>query len=412
MSDAAPRLLYVGDVPIESSYHGSALLYRLLETYPTERLRVVETGTELSLPERRLAGVDYRDWPLNGSRWLRSRFHRLARAKTAWDARRSEHKAATVIEGFSAQAVLTVGHGAGWLAAAEIARRLQVPLHFIVHDDWPRCGMFFPPADRWIDRQFGRVYRQAASRLCVSPAMRDVYAEMYGAAGSVLYPSRARNCADFDAPPARLAEPVASPLCIYAGSINSDGYLRQLRSLAAALLAVNGRLRIYGPAAPADLARQGLDGTNVEMGGLLTSTELIARCRREADFLFVPLSFAPADRTAMERNFPSKLTDCTAMGLPLLVCGPSSCSGVRWGCDNPGAAIVVDTDDPGPLAEAVVRLAADSGLRMSLAREALRVGRKMFSFETADAVFRAAVGLTSSSGAAARSDVPPSYASA
>ena len=39
-----PRLLYVGDVPVEASYHGSALLHRLLVNYPPDRLSVIETA--------------------------------------------------------------------------------------------------------------------------------------------------------------------------------------------------------------------------------------------------------------------------------------------------------------------------------------------------------------------------------
>src|SRR4051812_48302616 len=41
-----PRLLYVGDVPVEASYHGSALLHRLLSDYPHEKLTVIETATK------------------------------------------------------------------------------------------------------------------------------------------------------------------------------------------------------------------------------------------------------------------------------------------------------------------------------------------------------------------------------
>ena len=54
-----PRLLYIADVPVEASYHGSALVYRLLQTYPAKRLTVIEAGTQLSLPARRLEGVTY-----------------------------------------------------------------------------------------------------------------------------------------------------------------------------------------------------------------------------------------------------------------------------------------------------------------------------------------------------------------
>ena len=39
-----PRLLYLGDVPVEASYHGSALIYRLLQHYPVDRLMIIESN--------------------------------------------------------------------------------------------------------------------------------------------------------------------------------------------------------------------------------------------------------------------------------------------------------------------------------------------------------------------------------
>jgi hypothetical protein len=78
-----PRLLYVGDVPVEASYHGSALLYRLLANYPPDRLTVIETGAP-SLPSRRLPAVNYLSQPLARQRWLNTRFHAHA---VAWFSR-------------------------------------------------------------------------------------------------------------------------------------------------------------------------------------------------------------------------------------------------------------------------------------------------------------------------------------
>ena len=59
LSAELPRLLYVGDVPVECSYHGSALLYRLLQKYPVDRLRIIEAGLQASRPDRRLKAVSY-----------------------------------------------------------------------------------------------------------------------------------------------------------------------------------------------------------------------------------------------------------------------------------------------------------------------------------------------------------------
>ena len=56
-----PRLCYIGDVPVEASYHGSALLYRLLQEYPAQNLVIVEQSLQRSLPTRRLANVRYEE---------------------------------------------------------------------------------------------------------------------------------------------------------------------------------------------------------------------------------------------------------------------------------------------------------------------------------------------------------------
>src|SRR5687768_14458578 len=69
-----PKLLYLSDVPVEASWHGSLLIHRLLEDYPTDRLRVVEGSVYESLPSRRLPGVLYTTFPFASRRIFRSRF--------------------------------------------------------------------------------------------------------------------------------------------------------------------------------------------------------------------------------------------------------------------------------------------------------------------------------------------------
>src|SRR5215217_1941521 len=77
LSNQSPKLLYVGDVPVEASYHGSALLHRLLSDYPPEKLTILETAAR-SEPTRRLPKVDYVSYLIAKSRWLNTRFHPYA----------------------------------------------------------------------------------------------------------------------------------------------------------------------------------------------------------------------------------------------------------------------------------------------------------------------------------------------
>jgi glycosyltransferase involved in cell wall biosynthesis len=373
-----PRLLYVGDVPVEASYHGSALLHRLLSDYPPERLTIIETGAKSETP-RRLAHVNYLSHPIGNARWLNTRFHPYASAWFTQTGKRSAPKITQSLNGFAFESVLTVAHGFGWLAAAEIAERRNVPLHLIVHDDWPRVANVTPAFRNLLDKRFASVYRQAQSRLCVSPAMSRSYGERYGKPAETIYPSRAATCAQYDEPPARLASNDHAFTIAFAGTINSAGYIRSLVVLQDALRPIGGRLLIFGPTTAAEAQQFGLNDADVR--GLVSSSELLANLRNEADALFVPMSFALEDRINMEMAFPSKLADYTAAGLPLLISGPTYCSAVTWARENAGVAMVVDSEPNLP--EAIVLLANNPDIRIALGRRALTVGREYFTHDRA-----------------------------
>jgi glycosyltransferase involved in cell wall biosynthesis len=387
-----PKLLYVGDVPVESSYHGSALLHRLLSDYPHEQLTIIETATQ-SDPARRLPGVKYIAYPIGKARLLNTRFHPYA---TAWFSQAGTRLAPKILQsvnGFDFEGVLTVAHGFGWLAASRIASRKKVPLHLVVHDDWPRAADIAPRFRNWLDAQFAGVYRQAQSRFGVSLAMSRAYLERYGKPAEIIYPTRAPNCPDFDTPPKHLSGNNKPFTIAFAGTINSNGYIRALRVLQDALKTVGGKLLLFGPMPP-DVARHvGLGDPSTKVCGLLSAADLLLRLRAEADALFVPMSFDASDRDNMEMAFPSKLADCTATGVPLLIFGPTYCSAVAWARENEGVAEVVESESD--LGKAVERLANDSLTRVALGQRALEVGRQYFSHERVQQVFHRALSVQS-----------------
>jgi len=373
---SCPGLIYVGDVPVEASYHGSALLHRLLSDYPAGRLMIIETATE-SQTERRLPNINYISRPIGKQRWLNTRFHPYAAVWFTHAAQRVGQQISQSLNGFECEGVLTVAHGFGWLAAAQIALERRVPLHLIVHDDWPRVADVAPQFRNWLDERFASVYRQAQSRLCVSPAMSRFYEQRYGAPAEVIYPSRAAVCADYDEPPAHLARNDKPFTIAFAGTINSDGYIKALIALQNALKPVNGRLLIFGPLTPDVAERIGLDDPQTEICGLLSAVDLLKRLREEASALFVPMSFDASDRANMEMAFPSKLADYTATGVPLLIYGPSYCSAVAWARENPGVAEVVESETD--LTNTIAKLANNPDHRIALGKCALTTGRKYFS---------------------------------
>jgi hypothetical protein len=382
-----PRLLYVGDVPVEASYHGSALLHRLLASYPADRLRVVESSLGVSRTDRRLPGIEYRVLEAGSRRWLDTRLHRMVSQFYALRAASHAEKIEKILSGFEPQAVLTVAHGYSWLAAARFARRRGLPLHMIVHDDWPRAAGFRGAAARWLDREFGRAYREAASRLCVSPYMADEFLRRYGMPATVLYPARAPGARVFVAPPERLNETGRPLIAGFGGTVNTAGYATALRALGGLLAESGGQLEIFGPLTSEVAVRAGLAEPGVRLNGLVKAEEFVPLLRERVDLLFAPMSFAPEDAENMKLSFPSKLTDYTACGLPILIYGPEYSSAVRWAKANHGVACVV-TDDSGPaLREAVRVLQSDPALRCDLATKAIELGARAFSAETAGRTF-------------------------
>jgi glycosyltransferase involved in cell wall biosynthesis len=386
-----PRLIYLSNVPVEASYHGSALLFRLLSDYPPEKLHVLEGSTpHASRPDRRLRGVTYGVFPSGIARLLRSRLLipygslLILRAASWWS------RVERYCRGFRPEAVLAVAHGPLWITAAAYARQRGLPLHLICHDDIRATMHLAPRYHPWLEELFGRCYREAASRFCVSPYMREDYCQRYGADAGVLYPGRAPGSPAFTAPPLRLDRPCLELTVAFGGTINSDGYARILRDLAEALRQVGGRLLIFG-LDDAGVRQCGLDAPNVQARGLLPSAEMIRACREEADALVVPMSFDPLHQQNMRAGFPSKLADYTAAGLPLLVIGPPESSAVKWAVENAPVAEVVTLPGTEPILPALLRLKEDAAHRLALAQAAIRVGEAFFAPERARETFLGAV---------------------
>ena len=135
-----PRLLYIGDVPVEASSHGSALLYRLLQGYLPEKLMVIEGNLQKPTPERRLPRVQYRLLNLGWERPLNSRFNRYWSPWLTCMARFKNPAVENLVQDFAPDAVLTVHHGYSWITAARFAERRGLPMHLILHDDWNRLA--------------------------------------------------------------------------------------------------------------------------------------------------------------------------------------------------------------------------------------------------------------------------------
>jgi hypothetical protein len=165
----------------------------------------------------------------------------------------------------------------------------------------------------------------------------------------------------------------------YAGSINSKSYANSIVDLAKVLEKFDHKLIIYSPLSQESIQQLGLNQSNVTTRSLIPSQKLIYTLRQEADVLFVPMSFDQDERPNMEMSFPSKLTDYTGIGLPLLIWGPSYCSAVRWARDNLEVAEVVETKESTNLLYSIKKLTENLEYRRKLANNALIMGFNYFS---------------------------------
>jgi len=188
-----PRLAVVGDVSVERTGGGALLLHRLLAAYPADRLLVVHNPNRARKDDAlRLSGVTYRDFAYDIPWAIRKRINPLWPAVAAVWMQRHAPAMLEHVRDFGADAILTVSHWYLWFAAAAAARRQRLPLHLILHDDWASLQTAYQAdAVRAITlkvcrRVMRRVYREAETRLCISPGMEEHGRAWFGVEGTVL----------------------------------------------------------------------------------------------------------------------------------------------------------------------------------------------------------------------------------
>lgn len=392
MQNYLPRILYIGNVPVEATLSGSTLLYRLFQKYPIDKVRIVEVGPLHSKASNRIPYVHYDAISTGFDRLFFTRWSSLLEPYLFFRSKLYFKILRNIVHEFRPEAILTVMHGFSWITAAKLAEHFQIPLHLIIHDDWSSSTQLPTWWKQWImTRKFGDVYRNAQSRFCASPYMMDTYQKQYGISGTVLYPSRAADSTQFQEPPERIAKKKPTTF-VYAGSIY-QGYVENIRLLGSILESLELRLIIYSPVASKFILENGLDRPNIDVRPAISSSELICKLRTEADVLFVPMSFAQEHRVGMQIGFPSKLADYTAVGLPLLIFGPRYCSAVHFAHENSGFAAVVDEYDGELLKESIINVIENQDYRFSLASKAIKVGSKHFSHEALIQRFYASIKL-------------------
>lgn len=146
---------------------------------------------------------------------------------------------------------------------------------------------------------------------------------------------------------------------------------------AAQILMRNGgrfKVKLIGPAFGAESKILGYvnsrDANNViEIGGPVTSREMIRSMYQAADIFVLPSHF---------EGFPYALMEAVSSGLP---CVGTRVGGIPDILDNGRCGILVDRRSPGQLAEAVSKLMADAKYRVTLGERARQRATREYSLQ-------------------------------
>jgi Glycosyltransferase Family 4 len=368
-----PRLAIISVAVPETHFAGSLLMYRLLHDYPANRLIVMGPAPH---PDSEVLSAQYHSIPEGmTARLNRTRFSRFKRSLEAFGLidRLPLTNVRKHADGFQPEVVLSVMERRNFTdLACRFSRERNIPLVLIVHDfveDFEPVYSWAATAQR---KRYAEIYKSAHSRLCISPVLRDRLEQLYGAAGTVLYPIRSESIT-----PRRAADSLElkhPPFLTlgYAGSL-SYGYGEQISILARLLSKARAKLHIYSR----DTAPEKLDG--VEYMGRDTPEHTWEKLKRDCDATLLVYSWSNDWRQLSETHFPSKLPEYLALGMPLLIVGPAYAAGVRWGLRNPEAAITVTDQSEASFMAACSLLRESAAKRQELAANALVSGEKDFT---------------------------------
>jgi glycosyltransferase involved in cell wall biosynthesis len=369
-----PKLLLLSDEGPQMSTAGGILLCRLLKDYPPGRLRVIERKVE---PGRTRLNCRYDSLTTPWRRFEQSRFHRWKRSLRAFGLVPpvSLRKIDMLLGDFEPRVVLSVmQHACYYDAAFRFSRTRQLPLMVIVHDVNEQFEPVFPFALGSARRRDGMYYRYASRRLCISPEMEELCAELYGTRGDVLYPNRSEELTSrrFEE---SLTLRTAGKLTIgFVGNLNY-GYGDELLRLLPAFRTAQARVIAFSNPPGGTCAALLQANDCFDFRGFSPGLEAWRTIQAECDAVILPYQNCSGRLENLYRHhFPSKLPEYLALGMPVIVTGPDYATGVKWGLSHSKAVLTCTSADPMTLVRELLRLRDDAAARLGLARTGFEAG--------------------------------------
>lgn len=275
------------------------------------------------------------------------------------------------------------------LPAAYLAsRRLRVPFVAYLFDD--PIFQWEPGIYRWLARFWEPIWARGASAIIAPNEVlaNDVRARVPAANIFIV-----RNPVNPTSPAHAPASPIyersdLSRPCrlLYTGSVYS-AQASAFRNLNTALNRLAGRfeLHVYTSQPVTALAANGLDGPYVHHHPHAPQSTAL-KLQRNADILFLPLSFNSAIPEAILSSSPAKLGEYLAAGSPILVHAPAGSFATEL-LRRADAGLIVDTSDPDQLVIALNTIENDATLRRRITTNAALLAKEFHVDRARDAFY-------------------------
>jgi glycosyltransferase involved in cell wall biosynthesis len=298
---------------------------------------------------------------------------------------RRARQIARIIKAEQCQAVLSCSSGDDRLdvPAGLLASRLaHVPFYLYLFDTY--AHMWIQPRSRFIGRRLEPVVvKRAAGVITTNDFVHQMLHERYGVDSLVIHNPCDLSAYETPVPAAAESNEIR---IVYTGAVY-DAHYEAFRNLIAAIrLLANPDLRIHiFTAQPHSL----LEARGVTGPVTIHQHEPVAAMptiQRQADFLFLPLSFKTPYPELIRVSSPSKIGEYLAARRPILVHAPPD-SFIATYFRRHDCGLVVAQNDPTVLARALEKILVDKELQTRLIGNAWQRAQADFSLNAARSKF-------------------------
>lgn len=361
-------------MPVELSYAGATLIYRLFEYYPKDRLLIIQ-GMVVN-EQARIEGVKYYVWKSSFlDRLKKTRLSKMIYTIIALGQFWTSRKQQKIIKSFKPDIIVTVTFHLMWLQAFQLSKKLKLPLHLILHDDWlitENNGVLKP----FFFKEFSKVYKMAKERYCISANMEKYYYQLFNIHGKVMLPFRGKCDITF-LPKQTQSDNGTFKFC-YAGSLFTADFAYLLNELSFLIKQYKGELHIFSQKKNVVISNYiHLCSSHVFFHDLVHPEKLKQIMNEEMDVAVLLNSFEHEE--AFKYNFSSKLVDYTSAGIPILMIGPDTSGAISWAINAGYSAIVTQPDLE--LASNLLEQLQNKTQRALFADLITLLGQKEFSYE-------------------------------